>query len=88
MPKIKDWLKPDRSLHIIVSAILVVLFFGFTKSLLVSVLVTVGIGLLKEFVFDGLLKIGVKNNQDIWADLIGTSIGLISVSYLLVTRSI
>jgi hypothetical protein len=88
MSKIKDWLKPDKSLHIILSAILVVFFFGFTKSLVLSVLITVGIGLIKEFVFDGLLKMGVKNTQDIWADLIGTVIGLASLLYLLATRSI
>lgn len=88
MSKIKDWLKPDKSLHIILSAILVVFFFGFTKSLVLSVLITVGIGLVKEYVFDGLLKMGVKNTQDIWADLIGTTIGLMSVYYLLITRSI
>lgn len=88
MSRIKDWLQPDKSLHIILSIILVFAFFGITKSLVLSVLITVVIGLLKEFVFDGLLKTGVKNTQDIWADLIGTSIGLFSVLYLLVTRSI
>lgn len=70
------------------SIILVFAFFGITKSLALSVLTTAGIGLLKEFVFDGLLKKGVKNTQDIWADLIGTVIGLASLVYLLVTRSI
>ena len=88
MSKIKDWLQPDKSLHIMLSIILVFAFFGITKSLALSVLTTAGIGLLKEFVFDGLLKKGVKNTQDIWADLIGTVIGLASLVYLLVTRSI
>lgn len=88
MSKIKDWLQPDKSLHIMLSIILVFAFFGITKSLVLSVLITVVIGLLKEFVFDGLLKKGVKNIQDIWADLIGTVIGLASLVYLLVMRSI
>lgn len=88
MSKIKDWLQPDKSLHIMLSIILVFAFFGITKSLALSVLTTAGIGLLKEFVFDGLLKKGVKNIQDIWADLIGTVIGLASLVYLLVMRSI
>lgn len=86
--KITEWLKPDKSLHIILSTIVFVVMFGITKSIVLSVLVTVGIGFVKEFVFDGLLKLGAKNWQDIVADLIGTAIGLLCILYLLVTRSI
>ncbi len=83
LAKISDWLKPDKSLHIMLSTALVVLFFGITKSLVIATLVTVGIGLIKEYVFDGLLKMGAKNVQDIYADLIGTLIGVVYVGYLL-----
>lgn len=84
LSKICDWLKPDKSLHIILSTALVVLFFGITKSLVISSLVTVAIGLIKEYVFDGLLKMGAKNVDDIYADLIGTLIGISYVGYLLI----
>lgn len=79
--KIVNWLKPDKSLHIMISTALVVLFFGIFKSIFIATIITMLLGLIKEFVWDKYLKNGTYSNQDLLADFIGTIIGICYCAY-------
>lgn len=76
--------KIDRIAHMIISNLLVVLFFSITKSILWGLLIALGIGLLKELVWDKLFKMGVFSKFDIVANLIGCAIGLISTLFVII----
>lgn len=75
--KIVNFLEPDKSLHIMLSMIILIGLFTFTNSLFIATIVTVLVGLFKEFIWDRTMKMGTYNVKDIYANLIGMVIGIV-----------
>lgn len=75
--KITNFLEPDKSLHIILSLIILVGLFALTNSLFIATLLTILVGLFKEFIWDRAMKMGTYNVKDMYADLIGIVLGII-----------
>lgn len=86
--QIIDWLKPDKSIHIMVSTLLTILFFGLFKDIFVSAMLTFFIGFLKEVIWDRWMKKGAGTVSDLFADIIGIIIGVAYLAYILITLSI
>lgn len=86
--KIVNFLEPDKSLHIMLSMIILIGFFTFTNSLFIATIVTVLVGLFKEFIWDRAMKMGTYNVKDIYANLIGIIIGLIVCCLMIVHTNI
>lgn len=81
--KIVKWLKADRSLHLMVSTALVILFFGIFGNLPIAFGIAIAIGIAKEFIYDKWMKKGSFEIQDIVADLIGTFIGIAYCTWIM-----
>lgn len=86
--KIENFLQPDKSLHIMLSMLILIVLFTFTNSLFIATIATVLVGLLKEFVLDRALKLGVYNIKDIYANIIGTIIGILVCCLMIIHSNI
>ena len=86
--KITNFLEPDKSLHIMLSMLILVGLFTFTNSLFIATIVTILVGLFKEFIWDRAMKMGTYNVKDIYANLVGIVIGIIVCCLMIVHANI
>lgn len=70
------------------SMLILIVLFAFTNSLFIATIATVLIGLLKEFVLDRALKFGVYNVKDIYANIIGTIVGILVCCLMIIHSNI
>lgn len=86
--KIVNFLEPDKSLHIMLSMIILIGLFTFTNSLFIATIVTILVGLFKEFIWDRAMKMGTYNVKDIYANLVGIVIGIVVCCLMIVHANI
>ena len=71
----------DKIKHFIISAVLLVTI-TFFKGLLIGIIATLLIGLLKEFIYDYTLKLGVADKNDMYANVLGLLFGVLVLNMI------
>lgn len=80
--RILNYFKTDGLLHLMCSAVLCIILSAFVH-VWTSVLITLGVGALKELVWDYALKKGTCELRDIVADVTGTAAGAACAAILI-----
>lgn len=80
--RILNYFKTDGLLHLMCSAVLCIILSAFVH-VWTSVLITLGVGALKELVWDYALKKGTCELRDIVADVTGTAAGAACAAMLI-----
>ena len=71
-----NYMTSDKMLHFTVSLLVTVMIFLLTSHLCLSVLITLLIGVLKELIWDGLMKKGTTDSRDMLANIVGIVVGV------------
>lgn len=79
----QDFMKFDKLMIMLISNLLTVFFFALTNSIFWGVMITFGLVLLKELIYDKLIRKGEISTVDITAGSIGVFIGWISTILVL-----
>lgn len=79
----QDFMKFDKLMIMLITNLLTVFFFSMTGSMFWGVMITFGLVLLKELVYDKLIRKGEISTVDITAGSIGVFIGWISTVLVL-----
>lgn len=79
----ENFMKVSKLLYMVICNLLTVFFFSVTKSMFWGVMITFGLLLLKELVYDYLIRKGEMSTVDITAGSIGVFIGWLSTVLVL-----
>lgn len=79
----ENFMKVGKILYMVICNLLTVFFFSATKSMFWGVMITFGLLLLKELVYDYLIRKGEMSTVDITAGSIGVFIGWLSTVLVL-----
>lgn len=79
----ENFMKVSKLLYMVICNLLTVFFFSVTKSMFWGVMITFGLLLLKELVYDYLIRKGEMSTVDITAGTIGVFIGWLSTVLVL-----
>lgn len=71
-----NYMTSDKMLHFTVSLLVTVMIFLLISHLCLAVLITFAIGVLKELIWDGLMKRGTTDSRDMLANIVGIVVGV------------
>ena len=74
----EDFMKLDKLIMMLLANLFTVFFFSLTNSMFWGVIITFGMVMLKELIWDLWIKKGEFKAVDIWAGSLGVFIGWIS----------